>query len=231
MSPYFDQVAPPSLSKESLDYLLELGWYRMHQSMFTTSHVDMGGLHRVHWLRYDVNEIKEKPSHKKICKRAAGFHYTIEDLKIIPLGHIRLHATYRASIDFAGAESIQECLFGEAEELINIFDTKCISIYDGSRLIASGYFDVGNRAAASILHFFDPQYNRYSLGKYLILITIGFLRANDIPYYYPGYVVEGLPKMNYKLFLGREQAQYFHPASAVWRYFDESILTDSAKLN
>ncbi|MBS1949372.1 MAG: hypothetical protein OJF59_001320 [Cytophagales bacterium] len=227
MDPYFDQVTPVSLSKESLDYLLELGWYRMHQNMFTCSHVEMGGPHRVHWLRFSVHEISDRPSHKKIRRRAAGFHFTIEDLKSIPLTHAMLHATYRTSINFDGAWSIQECLFGEAETLTNIFDTKCISIYDHDQLIAAGYFDVGENAAASILHFFDPLYSRYSLGKYLILITLDYLREKNIQYYYPGYVVEDLPKMNYKLFLGKEQARYFHPQSAEWKYFDESILVGS----
>ncbi|MBS1557866.1 MAG: hypothetical protein JST69_03985 [Bacteroidetes bacterium] len=227
MEPYFDQIAPFILSKETLDSLLELGWYRMHQSMFTCSHVHMGDLYRVHWLRYDLNEIQLRSSHKKIRKRAKKFHHTIEDLKVISHRHALLHASYRSSIDFDASLSIQDCLFGEAEDFINIFDTKCISVYDQDKLIAAGYFDVGKNSAASILHFYDPHYSRFSLGKYLILSTLDFLYENKILYYYPGYVVEGLPKMNYKLFLGEEQAHYFHPASATWKRFDKSILTTS----
>jgi hypothetical protein len=37
-------------------------------------------------------------------------------------------------------------------------------------------------------------------------------------------VVEGLSKMDYKLFLGKEAAQYFDPLSVNWKYFEESIL-------
>lgn len=227
MVPYFDQITPFALSKEALDSLLELGWYRMHQSMFTCSHVDMGGLHRVHWLRYHLNEVQLRGSHKKIRRHAKRFRHTIEELKVISHRHVQLHASYRSVVNFDAARSIQECLFGEAEDLINIFDTKCISVYDQDKLIAAGYFDVGKKSAASILHFYDPHYSRFSLGKYLILCTIDFLYENKILFYYPGYVVEGLPKMNYKLFLGEEQAHYFHPATATWKRFDKSILVNT----
>ena len=97
-------------------------------------------------------------------------------------------------------------------------------VYDGDQLIAAGYFDLGDTAAASILHFFDPQYARYSLGKYLILLTIEYLKDQGYEYYYPGYVVEGLPKMDYKLFLGKEEAEYFDPEAVAWLKFDDNIL-------
>jgi arginine-tRNA-protein transferase len=134
-----------------------------------------------------------------------------------------LHKRYRSSIDFEGALSIEDCLFGE-ESTKNIFQTKCISVFDHDRLIAGGYFDVGDKAAASILHFFDPDYGKYSLGKFLILLTIDYLIHHGYDFYYPGYVVEDVAKMNYKLFLGKEDAQYFDPLTSSWKYFDVRIL-------
>jgi len=223
--PYFDRITPEFLSRAALDQLLALGWYRMHQALFTCSHVEMGDLYRVHWLRYPVAAIKIQSSHKKIKSRNRRFSYTIEDFTAINETHAVLHARYRASIDFDGALSIEECLFGEdAISLNNIFDTKCISVFDQDRLVAAGYFDVGENSAASILHFFDPDYARHSLGKHLILLTVDYLRARGITWYYPGYVVEGLGKMNYKLFLGKDQAQYFAPEIASWNSFNEGIL-------
>ena len=37
-------------------------------------------------------------------------------------------------------------------------------------------------------------------------------------------MVEGVSKMNYKLFLGKAAAQYFDPELVAWKYFEESIL-------
>jgi arginyl-tRNA--protein-N-Asp/Glu arginylyltransferase len=224
VSPYHHSFYPEEITGSDLDRLLALGWYRMHQTIFTSSHVGLEEVYRVHWLKYALHELKTHASHQRICKRNKNFSFTIEDFTSIRRDHTELHQSYYASIDFDGALSIEECLFGEEGTSRNIYNTKCISIFDDDKLVAGGYFDTGDKAAASILHFFDPHYKRNSLGKYLILLTIDYLKANQFELYYPGYVVEGNSKMNYKLFLGKEEAQYFDPESVTWKYFEERIL-------
>ncbi len=223
MKPYYYSVSPDSIAGNELDQLLALGWYRMHQFLFTCSHIGMEEPHRVHWLRYAISEITNHTSHRSIRKRNKNFHFTIENFTALRDDHIELHRRYRSSIDFEGALSIEDCLFGEGISG-NIFNTKCISVFDHETLIAGGYFDLGDKASASILHFFDPQYRKYSLGKYLILLTIDYLKLHDFDFYYPGYVVEDVAKMNYKLFLGQAEAQYFDPFTITWKYFDAYIL-------
>lgn len=217
-------MSPDSIAGNELDQLLALGWYRMHQYLFTCSHIGIEEPHRVHWLRYDISEIRIHSSHQRIRKRNKNFRFTIENFTALREDHRQLHQRYRSSIDFDGALSIEDCLFGEEIITGNIFNTKCISVYDHDTLIAGGYFDVGDKASASILHFFDPQYRKYSLGKYLILITIDYLKLQGYEYYYPGYVVEDVAKMDYKLFLGKCEAQYFDPLTVRWKYFEEGIL-------
>ncbi len=224
MKPYYYSLQPEEINGSSLDELLVLGWYRMHQTIFTCSHVEMGEVYRVHWLRYFLFDIKNHSSHRRIRNRNKNFRHLIEDCEILRDDHIDLHNRYRATIDFNGALSIAECLFGEDPTAKSIYNTKCISVFDQGKLVAGGYFDVGDKAAASILHFYDPLYNNYSLGKLLILLTIDYLKLNNYEFYYPGYVVEGLSKMNYKLFLGKEEAQYFDLETVTWKYFQESIL-------
>lgn len=223
MIPYFNRLRPAEIADSDLDVLLALGWYRMEQTIFTSSHVGLDEIYRVHWLRYAVNEIKDHHSHRRIRKKNKRFSFSIEDLSIIHLSHQQLYSRYRASIDFDGAATIEECLFGEEPSGGNIFKTKCLSVFDNEKLIAGGYFDVGEKAAASILHFFDPAYKKNSLGKYLILLTIDYLKSNGYHYYYPGYVVEGNSKMDYKLFLGKAQAQYFDADGSLWKYFEDRI--------
>ena len=224
MTHYYNSIRPERITGSDLDKLLALGWYRMHQTIFTSSHVGLEEIYRVHWLRYSLNEIKSHVSHRKIRKRNKDFRFTIEDFTAIRADHAELHQRYYEFIEFDGALSIEECLFGEESTDINIYNTKCISVFEGDQLIAGGYFDVGEKTAASILHFFDPLYRKNSLGKYLILLTIDYLKLNSYKFYYPGYVVEGNSKMNYKLFLGKEEAQYFDPETIRWKYFQESIL-------
>ena len=201
----------------------------MHQGIFTCSHVNLGNIYRVHWLRYRLHDIEEKASHRRIRKINKAFTFTIEDFNAsaIRTDHIDLHKRYRSSIDFDGANSITESLLGDDYDGINIFNTKCISVFDDGKLIAGGYFDLGLQAGSSILHFFDPDYSRYSLGKLLILVTLDHLKTHGYSLYYPGYVVQGFNKMDYKLFIGKKSAQYFDPETMEWRYFKEEILTAS----
>jgi arginyl-tRNA--protein-N-Asp/Glu arginylyltransferase len=149
--------------------------------------------------------------------------------------HQELHARYREHIDFDGAPTIQHALFGDEGIDKGVYKTKCISVFDQQKLVASGFFDVGSNSGTSILHFYEPHYKEYSPGKYLILLTVDFLRSQGFTFYYPGYVVSGIDKMNYKLFLGKEAAQYFETESQTWQRFKESILapenlTDKEKL-
>jgi arginine-tRNA-protein transferase len=146
-------------------------------------------------------------------------------LQSIRPDHEELYARYRASIDFEGALSIRESLFGEDDTDKNIFKTKCISVFDSDKLIAGGYFDLGDRSAAAILNFSDPTYKKHSLGKHLMLISVEFIQSHGFETYYPGYVVAGHSKLNYKLFIGREAAQYFEPGSKTWKHFQDTILS------
>lgn len=198
----------------------------MHQSIFTSSHLHLEESYRVHWLRYPLAEIKNRPSHKRIRNRANHFRYSIEDLVTIRPDHEALYTTYRQSIDFDGAFSIHHSLFGEEDTGKNLYKTKCISVYDQDNLIAGGYFDVGATSAASILHFFDPLYKDYSLGKYLMLLTVDYLKSSGYEFYYPGYLVAGKDKMNYKLFIGKETTQYFDPETISLKLFHENILLE-----
>lgn len=222
---YHHAEQPPVLNGTELDRRLAQGWFRMHQEIFTTTHLfTHDDIHRVHWLRYPVADIKERASHRRMRKKHAGFRVSIDDFAGIPGDHEVLFAKYRAAIDFEGADSVEHALFGDEPGRQNIFHTKVISLFDKDRLVAGGYFDLGEAAGTSILHFFDPEYKTFSLGRYMILLTVDFLRDHGYAWYYPGYVVSGRPKMNYKLFLGRDMAQYFHAPSAMWRPFEESIL-------
>lgn len=223
---YRDTIDPDALGKHELDMLLGMGWYRMNQYLFTISHIHLDELYQVHWLRFDVNQVKSHASHQRIRRKNKNFSFTIEPAFKINPEHQLLHQKYYASIDFEGASSIEECLYGESTGK-NIFDTWCISVYDDQKLIAAGYFDLGKQAGASILHFYDPAYAYYSPGKYLILLTIDYLRQQGYTWYYPGYVVRGQPKMDYKLFLGREQAEYFDPEVVDWRPFEDHLLDNT----
>ena len=80
-----------------------------------------------------------------------------------------------------------------------IYNTHEINLFDGEKLIAVGYFDIGTRSAAGISSFYDPSYKKYSLGKYLIYLKMEYCQKMGFEYFYPGYFVPGYKAFDYKL--------------------------------
>ena len=61
-----------------------------------------------------------------------------------------------------------------------------------------------------VYSFFDPQYDKRSLGNYMILDHIERCRQENLPYLYLGYWVENSPKMDYK--------SKYHPCEVLGRH-------------
>ncbi len=210
---YYDVLKPTRCSLEEFDIMLSLGWYPMGQTIFTTSHLfrdeDTAPPMRVHWLRYPVVSVRERASHRRIRNRNRHFEMELAD----PFAHKAeldtLYKKYMNSIDFEGYPNIEKATFkGDGA---NIYNTKSIIIREGKKIVSCGIFNEGATSVASILHFYDPEYKRFSPGKYLILLTLDYCKLQGMKWYYPGYIIQGNPKMDYKLFLGQEVAQYYHP--------------------
>jgi arginine-tRNA-protein transferase len=224
---YSEKEMPSEVKGDILDAYLAKGWFRMRDSIFTVSHLvdyESVSLHQVSWLRFQLDQIVEKKSHKKIRRKNSEFqvryatNYQASEL------HNSLFERYVASIDFQTYPSITEALCGDDD--VNIFQTNSIEVFDGDKLIAVGIYDVGNIAAQSIMHFYDPEYSLYSLGKYLVLLTVNHLIKNNFIFYYPGYVVAGRHKFDYKLFIGEDIAYYFDPEKFDWLLFDQHRMID-----
>lgn len=227
---YYEVLKPTQCTGKEFDILLSLGWYPMGQTIFTTSHLfrdeDTSPL-KVNWLRYPVDSVRERASHRRICSKNRNFEMEMTDIFVHKAELDALYKKYLGSVDFDGYSTIEEATC--SDDGLNIYKTKAIIVREGDRIISCGIFHLGAASVASILHFYDPEYNRYSPGKYLILKTMDYCRLKGIEWYYPGYVIQGNPKMNYKLFLGHDIAQYYHPEpnplSGVWLPFKSELLS------
>jgi arginine-tRNA-protein transferase len=217
---------PDFLPAEDFDDYLARGWYRMYQYLFTVTHWlngDTFEMDRVWWLRYDVSKTLVHASHKKILKKAAHFTVTVDPYQQIEAEDAELYSRYRAWISFDGYDSLSKCLYNDGENM-ELFDTWAISVRDGERLIAKGLIDLGSNAVMAKVSFYDPEYVKFSPGKLLMLLETQFMRQQGYQWYYPGYVIVGRPKFDYKLFLGRETAEFFDPEDETWKPFCASIM-------
>ena len=208
---------PLRLSARELDGLLAEGWFRSHQHVYATSHIidrSVPTLRRVFWLRYEVRDLVDRRSHRRIRGINRAFEVEVGPYGPPSQEEEELYVRHQAFRGFEGIPGLRMSLFYEFRE--SLFDTMAIRLRDGGRLVALALFDIGLDSGASILHIHDPDHRKKSLGKYLMLLTVDWLKESGYGFYYPGSVVSGNPRMDYKLFLGPEAARYYDRGSGMW---------------
>ena len=153
-------------------------------------------------------------------------HYSFKPLRITPELE-KLYGLYREKIDFLTSESLKRLLFDELDpEFLpqDIFNSYLLEWRDKDRLIAAGVLDLGERTSAGIVNIYDPDYKKLSLGKCLMLKKMMISKALNLDYYYPGYIAYNYSKFDYKLFIGKELAELYNPATASWVAYSENSL-------
>jgi arginine-tRNA-protein transferase len=73
-----------------------------------------------------------------------------------------------------------------------------VRVYDGERLVAAHFLDVGQTATSSVYSMFDPSESRRSLGVYTILLAVERTRRLGCRHYYPGYACREPSPYDYK---------------------------------
>jgi arginine-tRNA-protein transferase len=220
-------IPPIELSKiepEELDDYLSRGWFRMHQSIFTTHHLVFDDAwYKAIWLRVCLKKFDADKKYKTLHKRNCKFKTEIKKAHITG-EHEALFARYRQSVSFETSSSLEWLLLGN--RFYNVYNTFMINVFDERKLIGAGFFDLGNTSAAGICSVYHPDYKKYSLGKYIIYEKIFFCKKQKFQYFYPGYFVPGYTAFNYKLEIGRSALEYFDADKQKWfsinnlTYFD-----------
>ncbi len=211
---------PEYLSPDDLDLYLEQGWFRMGQTIFTTNFLHFKDqLYSAIWLRIILNDLSSDSTQIKLFKRNAVFRTTIKPAELTE-DKEELYIKYKQSLPFQPSESLSHLLFGRNDSHDTIYNTYEITVHDGDRLIACGFFDIGETSAAGISSFYDPEYKKYSLGKYLIYAKIEHCKNLKLRYFYPGYFVPGYSFFDYKLTIGKSALEFLHLASHQWFYIE-----------
>lgn len=212
---FADVYCPETLKPEQLDQYLAQGWFRMGQTIFTTNFLNFKNqLYSAVWLRVALNEFSKDKTHQKLMKRNAGFRIEIQKALITPEKEA-LYTAYKGNISFETSASLKTLLFGKTNH--NVYNTHEITLYDGEKLIAAGFFDLGKASAAGISSFYDPAYKKYSLGKYMIYLKMDYCKKLELQYFYPGYFVPGYSMFDYKLEIGKPALQYLELTSNAWK--------------
>ncbi|MFY8171825.1 MAG: hypothetical protein ACOVJ4_04195 [Sphingobacteriaceae bacterium] len=190
---------PIAMYGSVFDHYLALGYYRMRQNLFTTDEyfdIDKLCMYDTFWLRTKVKELA-KPSTHKIWKLNKSFEVEIGKARF---NHEldSLYEEYRNHMKFDAHESIHHFLIGQEKHCD--FNAGIIEIRHHNKLIAAGYFDLGAESITGNLNFYHPNYKKYSLGKFLMLLKINYAQEHNLTYYYTGYLAVANAKFDYKLF-------------------------------
>ena len=204
---------PEFLSPEELDRRLANGWYRIGQTLMTCKYVLFNGVLRTAiWTRLPLEGHRFKRSHRKLISRADHHYRITSGPMVLDARHERLYQRYRAIVRGERAASLHEFLYGDGVD--SVFDTRELSLWDGDRLAAFSWFDLGRSTAQSLIGVYDPDHARHSLGFTTMLLEMREAMDRGIAYYYPGYVLPGEAAMDYKLRLPRLEVR--HPGTGRW---------------
>ena len=222
MEPGFLIHCPPQIKGEVFDMYLSAGWYRYGNKIFTIDFfTENEKLYQVYWLRYNVLKLKLSDSNQKILNKNKLFNY-----KIIPFQNSieleALHSLYLEKIDFVTISSIEELMEDVAG---SVYNSMLIEIRDENKLIGAGIFDYGKNSIAGIKNIFHPEYKKYSIGKYLMLLKYQYCLQQNIKWYYPGYFAPGHKKFDYKLAIDADATEVCLIDNRQWvSYRDFSLM-------
>lgn len=203
---------PEKLSPVELDQYLANGWYRMGQSLFTTHFLNFDNdFFSALWIRLELTGFSFNKRQRKLLRRNAKFR-TIVRRAFIDEEKESLYQKYR--LYFPGTLSPTLHSLMNDELSYNIFDSQEIAVFDEEKLIAFSFFDKGKTSTASITGIYHPGYKQYSLGYFSMLQEIAYSQQHGFAWYYPGYVVPGYPRFDYKLRIG--QVEYFQIPRKEW---------------
>ena len=187
MAPIFDEFYTDFIESEQLDSLLEIGFRHFGKYFFRYSHnYFQDKIVKVLPLRIRLENYRHSNSQKKIIKKNQFLQTNIIPCILNDEIH-ELFEIHSNRFEYGRPNSIYN--FMNSEEPNNIPNQMFkVEVRNESKLLASSFLDIGKFATSSIYGMFHPDYYKYSLGIYTMLLEIEWSILNEKKFYYPGYV-------------------------------------------
>lgn len=214
---------PEKLAPEELDAYLAAGWRCMGQAVYTSHFMFFGpeGRKKVYSTipsRLPLKGYAFSKSNRRLWRRNEKA-FRIEAGGPAVYGEDKRRVNSRYARQFP-----RRAISGGGDVLSNgqgrlALDTREVKIYDGNKLAAFSFFDMGRKSMYSKQGIYDPAYSKYSLGFFTMLAEIRYALDSGLNYYYPGYVVPGNPEFDYKHRVG--PLEFFELKSATWHPYSQ----------
>lgn len=213
---YYFAADERGFKENILDELLAAGYYRMQHLIFTCNETIIGEDGEsipVFWLRTLVKQCKPGKTANAILKKCARFSVSIQPAFVNDEVE-SLYSLYKNWVPFSVSDSCREYLHHEF--LPQPFDFLMVQVRDGDLLIATGYFDKAEKSIGGIMNIYHPLYDKYSLGKFLIMQKLKFAQTEDKEFYYTGYISTGSTRFDYKTFPDPTSVEVLLPHNQQW---------------
>lgn len=195
---------PEKTLTKDLDLYLSKGWFRNSVMLHNSKVICLDRkISSILNIRAPLDSYYPSKSLRKILKKNnTQFSFLITEVHITK----EKQTLYKQHLSkFKGFlfENLEQFLYANTN--MNNFNTYELNIYDGDKLVAFSFFDIGEKSMASLIAVYDQSYNSFSLGIYSMLLEVEFAKENNIEYYYPGYILDNSAEFDYKLRLGNIQ--------------------------
>ncbi len=212
-------------NKTFVTAVINRGWRRFGNYYF---HPTCNGCNGCKSLRIDVNNYQYTKSQKKSIKRNIDTEIIIQKPSLTQ-AHIDLYNKYHKYKQGKDSWLFKEITNRDYKDNFvngsNDFGKEVLYIKDG-KLIGVDLIDILDDGISSIYFFYDPDYNRLSLGIYSLMYQIKLANTLDLDWIYLGYWVDGCKAFAYKpSFQPQEILDGFPPIDEVsdWQSVDLRI--------
>ena len=177
--------------------VIQRGWRRFGKYYF---HPTCEGCNECKSLRIDVDAFTPTKSQKKAQKRNVNTRIIVQKPTMTQM-HIDLYTKYhsfKSDKDGWKQKSISHQEYHENfVDGAHEFGKEVLYIVD-DKLVGVDLIDVLEDGISSIYFFYDPDYDRLSLGTFSLLYQIKLAKILDLEWIYLGYWVEGCKAFAYK---------------------------------
>ena len=203
MTPDIDEAfICDSVPPEVMDQLWAAGWRHFGSYFFrySTQPSQDGGTHSITPLRIDLSACAFTKSQRRVLHKNADLHH-----EVVPAAlddELRaMFQRHKQRFTSNVPESLENFLGSDPGS--GPCECRMIRVFEGGRLIATSFLDVGQQAASSVYALFEPDFAKRSLGIFTLQLEIEHCRQCGLHWLYPGYATHEPSTYDYKKqFLG-----------------------------
>jgi arginine-tRNA-protein transferase len=187
----------PEATQTFATAVIHRGWRRFGKYYF---HPICEGCNECKSVRINVNDYHYTKSQKKAIKRNSDTQIIIQK-PTLTKAHLNLYNKYhrfkQAKDNWRFREISQKEYHENFVDGAQDFGKEVLYVKD-DKLIGVDLIDILEDGISSIYFYYDPDYDRLSLGTYSLLYQINLAKTLDLDWVYLGYWVDGCKAFAYK---------------------------------